>query len=98
MKIRAEAGKLRGVRVMNDPEGILLDPFLDMDGVTLFGYLLIPHEGSPAVFDGKDWHPIYDGDDLDIHDLSAKQYTAVKAAVEAGNAGYAQLAAVLQAV
>jgi hypothetical protein len=96
MKIRSEAGKLRGVRVMADPEGILLDPFLDMDGITTFGYLLIPHEGSPAVYDGRDWHPVYDGDDLDLHDLAAKQYADIKTAIENGNSSYAQLAALLQ--
>lgn len=58
--IREEAGKMRGVRVMLDPEGILLSPFTNEAG-TMYGYLIVPNEGDPAVYDGKEWHSICDG-------------------------------------
>jgi hypothetical protein len=58
--IREQAGKVRGVRVMQDPDGILLSPFTNEAG-TMYGYLIVPNEGDPAVFDGTEWHSICDG-------------------------------------
>jgi hypothetical protein len=57
MKIRNLAGQMRGVRVMRDPNGILFSPFTGMDGLQ-YGYVIVPTEDSPAVFDGKEWHSI----------------------------------------
>lgn len=59
MKIRNLAGQMRGVRVMKDPAGILFSPFTAMDGFQ-YGYVIVPTEDAPAVYDGKDWHPIAD--------------------------------------
>lgn len=54
MTIRENAGKLRGVRVVRDPDGILLDPFVDDMGGQV-GYVVVYGEGSPAVYDGENW-------------------------------------------
>jgi len=62
MKIKPSAGTMRGVRVMRDPQGILLNPFMDPIMGGQFGYVVIYGEGEPAVFDGETWHPIYEGD------------------------------------
>lgn len=58
--IKANAGKMRGVRVMRDPDGILIDPFTDVDG-SKYGYVVVYGEGEPAVFDGEVWHPVITG-------------------------------------
>jgi hypothetical protein len=57
MKVRKLAGQMRGVRVMRDPEGILFSSFTALDGYQ-YGYVIVPIEESPAVFDGKEWHSI----------------------------------------
>lgn len=57
MKIRNLAGQMRGVRVMRDPDGILFSSFTGLDGFQ-YGYVIVPTEDSPAVYDGKDWHSI----------------------------------------
>jgi hypothetical protein len=62
MKIKPKAGTMRGVRVMRDPQGILMDPFMDPILGNQFGYVVVYGEGEPAVFDGETWHPIYEGD------------------------------------
>lgn len=62
MKIKPQAGTMRGVRVMRDPQGILMDPFMDPVMGGQFGYVVVYGEGEPAVFDGETWHPIYEGD------------------------------------
>jgi hypothetical protein len=60
--IKANAGKMRGVRVMRDPEGVLLDPFTDETGIQ-YGYVLVYGEEEPAVFDGTTWHPVMDSEE-----------------------------------
>lgn len=62
MKIKPQAGTMRGVRVMRDPLGILMDPFTDPVMNGQFGYVVVYGEGEPAVFDGETWHPIFEGD------------------------------------
>lgn len=62
MKIRPSAGTMRGVRVVRDPLGILLDPFMDPVTNEKLGYVVVYGEGEPAVFDGKTWHPVFEGD------------------------------------
>ncbi len=57
--IKPNAGKMRGVRVMRDPDGVLLDSFVDESGVQ-YGYVVVYGEGSPAVHDGETWHPVTD--------------------------------------
>ena len=57
MKIKSQAGLMRGVRVMQDPNSILLSTFTGLDGVQ-YGYVVVPTEDSPAVFDGIEWHSI----------------------------------------
>jgi hypothetical protein len=57
--IKAHAGKMRGIRVMRDPAGVLLDPFTDDTGIQ-YGYVLVYGEDEPAVFDGTSWHPVID--------------------------------------
>lgn len=61
--IKSNAGKIRGVRVMRDPAGVLLDPFTDETGMQ-YGYVLVYGEESPAVFDGENWHSVIDDTDL----------------------------------
>ena len=53
---------MRGVRVMRDPLGILMDPFMDPVLGGQFGYVVVYGEDAPAVYDGETWHPIYEGD------------------------------------
>jgi hypothetical protein len=62
MKIKPSAGTMRGVRVMPDPKGILMDPFVDPVRGDQCGYVVVYGEGAPAVFDGETWHPIFEGD------------------------------------
>jgi hypothetical protein len=62
MKIKPSAGTMRGVRVVRDPQGILMDPFMDPIMGGQFGYVVIYGEGEPGVFDGETWHPIFEGD------------------------------------
>ena len=62
MKIKPSAGTMRGVRVMRDPLGILMDPFMDPVMGAQFGYVVVYGEGEPGVFDGETWHAIYEGD------------------------------------
>lgn len=95
MKIRPEAGKLRGVRIMEDPDGILLDPFLDMNGQTKFGYLVVPSEGDPAVFDGLDWHDIHEGDLIDLSTVSNLQREAIQKAADSGKEAYVKILSLL---
>lgn len=57
MKVRKLAGQMRGVRVMKDPAGILFSPFTALDGIQ-YGYVIVPTEEAPAVFDGKEWHSV----------------------------------------
>jgi hypothetical protein len=59
--IRPFAGKMRGVRVMPDPLSILLNPF--DEGGTTYGYVIVPGEDSPAIYDGAEWHSILDTED-----------------------------------
>lgn len=65
MKIKPQAGTMRGVRVMRDPQGILMDPYTDPVLGGQFGYVVVYGEGEPAVFDGETWHPIFEGDASD---------------------------------
>jgi hypothetical protein len=89
MEIKQGAGQLRGVRVLPDPESILLSPFTHFDGAQ-YGYLVVPSEGEPAVYDGENWHPIHTGSADDLTDLATKQYeAAVKAS--ASNPEYQQI-------
>jgi hypothetical protein len=62
MKIKPRAGTMRGVRVMRDPLGILIDPYMDPVMGSQFGYVAVYGEDLPAVFDGETWHPIFEGD------------------------------------
>lgn len=54
--VRPRAGTTRGVRIWPDPDGIFLSPFIEQ-GQQL-GYILVYGEDAPAVYDGKEWHPI----------------------------------------
>jgi len=65
--IKPNAGKMQGVRVMRDPDGILLDPFTDVDG-SKYGYVIVYGEGVPSVFDGEVWHPVITGSVEDWED------------------------------
>ena len=58
--IRPRAGTTRGVRIWPDPDGIFFSPFIEQ-GQQL-GYIFVYGEDAPAVFDGKDWHPIMSED------------------------------------
>ena len=58
--IRPRAGTTRGVRIWPDPDGIFFAPFTEQ-GQQL-GYIFVYGEDEPAVFDGKEWHPIMTGD------------------------------------
>ena len=53
---------MRGVRVVRDPLGILIDPYMDPVMGSQFGYVVVYGEDSPAVYDGETWHPIFEGD------------------------------------
>lgn len=96
MEIKQGAGQLRGVRVLPDPEGILLSPFSHFDGVQ-YGYLVIPSEGEPAVYDGENWHPVHTGSADDLADIANKQYeAAVQAATS--NPEYQQILSAVSSV
>lgn len=95
--IKANAGKMRGVRVMRDPEGILLDPFTDDTGIQ-YGYVLVYGEESPAVFDGENWHSIIDEADVNWEEeLPEKLHTQAAKIMElaATNQVYAELAKIM---
>jgi hypothetical protein len=81
--IKPFAGKLRGVRVMPDPLGILLNPF-EENGVT-YGYVIVQNEESPAVFDGAEWHSIMDDDsfwEISLNDMFTNQMSKILESVE----------------
>lgn len=95
--IKPNAGKMRGVRVMRDPNGILLDSFTDEMG-NQYGYVIVYGEGIPAVHDGETWHPIIDGTDADwensLQELIVKQGSSIAAAAMTSPV-YAELAKVM---
>ena len=62
MKIKPGAGAMRGVRVVRDPLGILMDPYMDPTMGSQYGYVVVYGESEPAVFDGDVWHPVFEGD------------------------------------
>jgi hypothetical protein len=94
--IKANAGKMRGVRVMRDPEGILLDPFVDDNGIQ-YGYVLVYGEEAPAVFDGTQWYPILDDEQNWEDTLPEKLQVQAQKIVEHAptNVVYAELAAIM---
>jgi hypothetical protein len=94
--IKANSGKMRGVRVMRDPAGILMDPFTDGTGMQ-YGYVLVYGEESPAVFDGENWHSIIDETDNWEETLSeVLQVQATKIMELAGSDPvYAELAKIM---
>ena len=81
MKVRKLAGQMRGVRVMRDPDGILFSPFTALDGIQ-YGYVIVPIEESPAVYDGKEWHSILEEEVTDWTSFSMaeaqNQFTALQ--------------------
>lgn len=91
MNINPRAGIMRGVRLWNDPDKILISPF-EENGVTL-GYVLVYGEEAPAVFDGTTWHPVIENpeDWNSMSELIANQYYAIQAHAET-NPEYEQLA------
>lgn len=72
--INPRAGLMRGVRIWPDPEGILSSPFEEQGHK--MGYVFVYGEEEPAVFDGKEWHPVLaDGHDWsDMQEKIAAQY------------------------
>lgn len=62
MKIKPRAGTMRGIRVVRDPQGILMDPYIDPVMGGQYGFVVVYGEEAPAVFDGENWHPVYEGD------------------------------------
>jgi hypothetical protein len=99
MAIKPNAGQLRGVRAVRDPDGILFDPFQDPMGGYV-GYVIVYGEGLPAVYDGTTWHPITDETEEEwsnsLQERIIKQGTAISAAAQAGSEVYSQLAGVMQ--
>lgn len=99
MAIKPNAGQLRGVRAVRDPEQILLDPFADPLGGHV-GYVIVYGEGLPSVFDGTTWHPITDETEEEwanaLQERIVKQGTAISEAAQKGNEVYVQLAGVMQ--
>ena len=95
--IKANAGKMRGVRVMRDPDGVLLDPFVDESGVQ-YGYVVVYGEGTPAVHDGETWHAVTDKTDAEweegLQNLLIEQGTKIAAAA-ATSPVYAELAKIM---
>lgn len=59
MAVKPNAGTMRGVRAVRDPQGILLDTFEDPI-IGKIGYVVVQGEGAPAVFDGENWHSVMD--------------------------------------
>jgi hypothetical protein len=55
--IKERIGQMRGFRIIEDPDGVLLGNF-DFNGLKM-GYLLFPEEGHPAIFDGEAWISIF---------------------------------------
>jgi hypothetical protein len=96
MMIKANAGKMRGIRVMRDPEGILLDPFTDETGIQ-YGYVVVYGEEAPAIFDGTEWHPVLDGTSSWEDQLQELITTQATRLVEKGatNQVYAEIARML---
>lgn len=92
--IKSDAGRMRGVRVMRDPEGILLDPFVD-EGGNKYGYVIVYGEGAPAVFDGTEWHSVLVGGEDDwensVQSLIVDQGTKIAMAAQTSPV-YAELA------
>jgi hypothetical protein len=99
MAIKPNAGQLRGVRAVRDPEQILLDSFADPLGGYV-GYVIVYGEGLPAVYDGTTWHPITDETEEEwsnaLQERIVKQGTAISEAAQRGNEVYVQLAGVMQ--
>lgn len=95
--IKPDAGRMRGVRVMRDPDGVLLDPFVDDSG-TQYGYVVVYGEGSPAVHDGDTWHLVSDIPDEEweskLHELIVDQGKRISKAAETSPI-YAELAKIL---
>ncbi len=95
--IKANAGRMRGVRVMRDPDGILFDPFTDESG-TQYGYVIVYGEGLPAVHDGENWHPVTDKTEAEwdegLQEMLVQQGTKIAAAA-ATSPIYAELAAIM---
>lgn len=86
---------MRGVRVMRDPQGILMDPFMDPVMGGQFGYVVVYGEEAPAVFDGEEWRPIFEGDagTWETVQMARMQDQAMKIAQAAGSEPvYAELA------
>jgi len=75
--IRPRAGTTRGVRIWPDPDGIFFSPFIEQ-GQQL-GYIFVYGEDAPAVFDGKEWHPILEGETKweDMQEQIVAQYYKV---------------------
>lgn len=89
---------MRGVRVVRDPQGILMDPYMDPVMGAQFGFVVVYGEEAPAVFDGETWHPIYEGDASNwvAEQMTRLQEQMVKIAqVAATEPVYAELARLL---
>lgn len=95
--IKPNAGKMRGVRVMRDPDGILLDSFTDESG-NKYGYVIVYGEGLPAVYDGESWHPVSDKTDeeweTELQTLLVEQGTKISLAANTSPV-YAELAKIM---
>lgn len=95
MAIRPNAGTMRGVRAVRDPEGILLDTFEDPI-IGKIGYVIVHGEGYPAVYDGETWHPILNVEeaewDSSVETIVAEQGQKLLEAAQK-NPIYQQLAA-----
>ena len=95
--IKPNAGKMRGVRVMRDPDGVLLDSFTDEMG-NKYGYVIVYGEGVPAVHDGETWHPILEGGEEvwenSLQELIVQQGMAIAKAAQTSPV-YAELAKVM---
>lgn len=97
MAIRPSAGTMRGVRAVRDPKGILLDSF-DDPIIGKIGYVVVQGEGTPAVYDGENWHSVlnYSEDEWNnsVASLVAEQGQRIIQNAQ-GDPAYAQLAAQL---
>jgi hypothetical protein len=95
--IKPNAGRMRGVRVMRDPDGILLDPFTDESG-TQYGYVIVYGEGVPAVHDGENWYPVTDKTEAEweeeLQEMLVQQGTKIASAA-ATSPVYAELAKIM---
>jgi hypothetical protein len=95
--IKANAGKMRGVRVMRDPDGVLFSPFTDETGMQ-YGYVIVYGEGYPAVFDGENWHPVSEVPESEwddsLQERLVEQGTKIATAA-AGSPVYAELAKIM---